>query len=181
MIQSKNKVCLSCDQVLDINRFNKRKSSKDGYRNQCKDCRKKQLNEWRSKNPEKYRESNRRFYFKNTEKFAAWRKKNREENRGREQARYHKYYQEHKDQAKNRLNTRRSRIQNNGAFLVLEKEILRLYRSKCVACGSNENITMDHIIPIARGGTHGIGNLQPLCLSCNLSKSTKFMTEWNRP
>lgn len=178
MIQFKNKTCVSCKRELDLSSFNKRKNSKDGYRNQCKECRRIQLNEWRYKNPEKYRESNKKFYFKNTKRFAAWRKKNREDNRDREKARYQKYHQEHKDQAKNRLNKRRSLMQQNGVFVVLEKEILKLYRSECACCGSRENITMDHIIPISRGGTHGIGNLQPLCLTCNLSKSTKFMTEW---
>ena len=73
---------------------------------------------------------------------------------------------------------RRARKAQNGVFEVSKKEIHNLMNSPCVACGSTERITIDHIIPIARGGAHSIGNLQPLCKSCNSSKIDKTMTEW---
>jgi 5-methylcytosine-specific restriction endonuclease McrA len=38
--------------------------------------------------------------------------------------------------------------------------------------------TIDHIIPISRGGTHWPDNIQLLCLPCNLSKAAKTMDEW---
>lgn len=50
--------------------------------------------------------------------------------------------------------------------------------NKCVMCGSEENITIDHIIPITKGGTNDIDNLQPLCKSCNSSKRDKTMEEF---
>jgi 5-methylcytosine-specific restriction endonuclease McrA len=74
--------------------------------------------------------------------------------------------------------TRRARKAQNGVFEVSKKELHKLMNSPCVACGSTERITIDHIIPIARGGAHSIGNLQPLCKSCNSSKIHKTMTEW---
>ena len=43
----------------------------------------------------------------------------------------------------------------------------------CQHCGSTENITIDHIIPIAKGGTNEFINLQPLCKSCNSSKGAR--------
>jgi len=74
--------------------------------------------------------------------------------------------------------TRRARKAQNGVFEVSKKELHKLMNSPCVACGSTGRITIDHIIPIARGGAHSIGNLQPLCKSCNSSKVDKTMTEW---
>lgn len=47
---------------------------------------------------------------------------------------------------------------------------------KCIACGkSSDNVSIeaDHVIPLARGGTNTIDNIQVLCKSCNCSKNSK--------
>lgn len=38
--------------------------------------------------------------------------------------------------------------------------------------------SVDHIMPLARGGTNWPDNLQLLCLSCNSSKCDRTMEEW---
>lgn len=45
---------------------------------------------------------------------------------------------------------------------------------RCMNCGTKENITIDHIITLSKGGTNLIDNLQPLCRSCNCSKGNKI-------
>ena len=58
---------------------------------------------------------------------------------------------------------------------------LRVYKHdgyQCVVCKSNEDLAIDHIIPIAHGGTNARENLQTLCQPCNSSKGTKSMDEW---
>lgn len=73
---------------------------------------------------------------------------------------------------------RRARVRESKIFLVTKKETLKLYSQPCISCGSIQNQTIDHIIPISRGGSHSVGNLQTLCRSCNCSKKDKTMMEW---
>lgn len=55
---------------------------------------------------------------------------------------------------------------------------LRRYNNCCAYCGIDGKMTMDHIVPLIRGGRHSIGNIIPACLSCNSSKNRKFIVEW---
>lgn len=48
----------------------------------------------------------------------------------------------------------------------------------CWVCLSTENLTVDHIIPVSRGGTNDISNLTTLCGSCNSRKNNKLYSEW---
>jgi hypothetical protein len=47
----------------------------------------------------------------------------------------------------------------------------------CAYCQSPAD-TLDHVLPLIRGGTNYEGNLAPACRSCNSSKSSKTITEW---
>ncbi len=43
--------------------------------------------------------------------------------------------------------------------------------NKCVYCGSAENLCIDHILPIAQGGTDHVDNLACSCKACNSGKA----------
>ena len=47
-------------------------------------------------------------------------------------------------------------------------------RGTCVKCGSSENLHFDHIIPVAKGGSPSVENIQILCQQCNLRKSDRI-------
>jgi 5-methylcytosine-specific restriction endonuclease McrA len=50
----------------------------------------------------------------------------------------------------------------------------RIYRRdghRCLICGAGEDLTLDHRVPIARGGGDHDSNLQTMCATCNLAKS----------
>ena len=52
-------------------------------------------------------------------------------------------------------------------------EILAAYAHRCVYCGRKmQRLTQDHIIPLAKGGTHTFSNVVPACRSCNAKKHT---------
>lgn len=42
--------------------------------------------------------------------------------------------------------------------------------SECIICGSSDDLTIDHITPVVKGGGNEIENLQVLCRTCNSSK-----------
>lgn len=52
-----------------------------------------------------------------------------------------------------------------------DKTVTALFYGKpCVSCGKPAN-SIDHIIPLVKGGTNDMSNLQPMCQSCNSKKS----------
>ncbi|MBI2986494.1 MAG: HNH endonuclease [Deltaproteobacteria bacterium] len=51
----------------------------------------------------------------------------------------------------------------------------------CYYCGkkvSPRSLTMDHIVPIVRGGKSTRGNVVPACKECNTAKKHKLLMEW---
>jgi len=51
----------------------------------------------------------------------------------------------------------------------------------CYYCGKKvppRSLTMDHIVPIARGGKSTKGNLVPACRECNAKKKYRLLMEW---
>jgi len=42
---------------------------------------------------------------------------------------------------------------------------------KCLKCGREDNLTIDHILPRCKGGKNKQSNLQTLCYKCNCNKS----------
>jgi hypothetical protein len=58
------------------------------------------------------------------------------------------------------------------------KTLLAFFDGKCPCCGKKRVLTRDHIIPLNKGGTNWITNIQPLCRSCNASKQDHHTTDY---
>jgi len=57
----------------------------------------------------------------------------------------------------------------------------RLALGRCHWCGGEfppEELTMDHILPLARGGKASRSNVVPACKACNSKKSYLLPIEW---
>lgn len=73
---------------------------------------------------------------------------------------------------------RKGRIKAN-SFSFTEKDWQRLvtrYRGCCAYCGERSDVLQrEHVVPLVRGGTHGLGNILPACPSCNYANKDKFL------
>ena len=61
----------------------------------------------------------------------------------------------------------------NDLSLAQWQEIQRAYNQRCVYCGRKRPLTMDHIIPLSKGGDHTSSNIVPACVSCNSRKAAR--------
>jgi 5-methylcytosine-specific restriction endonuclease McrA len=74
-------------------------------------------------------------------------------------------------------------VTHNGTWLWRQRRsiILKMHDSCCVYCGDEAN-SVDHVIPVEKGGMDNIENLVAACLTCNssLGTSTKHIL-WITP
>lgn len=57
----------------------------------------------------------------------------------------------------------------------------RLAAGRCHYCGREvglRGLTMDHIVPLVRGGRSSRGNVVPACKECNNKKKSLLPVEW---
>lgn len=166
------KRCSKCKSIKSTEDFWKNRWMSDGYQNYCKPCRK-----LYHQHDEQYQKKYSNFYHKSakgklakrkyqqSEKHRATRKRYKNSPKGRANVRKHE-------------NVRRTRkTQAGGSYTGFEWFTLcKFYEFSCLKCGKVflfEELTVDHIKPVSKGGTSFIWNLQPLCVSCNTGKGDR--------
>lgn len=73
---------------------------------------------------------------------------------------------------------RRQRVKDTKNPLTTKQweQIKARYEYRCLSCGKQEpdiKLTIDHIVPLSKNGTHCKDNVQPVCLPCNVKKNTQ--------
>jgi len=74
---------------------------------------------------------------------------------------------------KNNNKTRRSSFTKS-----IRHEVFKKDKYHCIECGATNKkavLHIDHIIPVSKGGTDELDNLQTLCESCNLAKKNRII------
>ena len=77
--------------------------------------------------------------------------------------------------ANNGRKRRAAKHASPGNFTAKEfEELCERYGNRCLCCGAEGGLLeADHVVPLTRGGSDDIGNIQPLCGVCNRSKFAK--------
>jgi 5-methylcytosine-specific restriction endonuclease McrA len=133
---------------------------------------------YRENNKEQIKAKDKKYYQKNKDKIAVRKQLWAENNKEKTKQSKRLWEQRNPNARREKLLRYRARKANNKVFVISTKDIRNLYASNCFFCQSTNQIEADHIIPIVHGGRHSIGNLMPLCRSCNASKSNKFIMEF---
>ena len=152
------KKCSCCEQYKPASNFSKNRSTKDGLQTQCKECKKIADTEYEKSDKGK----------QTLAKAAT------------------KYYKSEKGQIAifNGYAKRRKREESHGNGITKEQwmEMMQFFDWKCayseVLVNTKNNRSIDHIIPLSKGGEHEVWNCVPMDRSLNISKQEKDMIEW---
>jgi hypothetical protein len=161
---------------------------------QCLRC----LTIWRKSNADRINISRQKYNANNVEKNRAakrrWRLDNPDKqlratnewsrrHPGRVLARGRKYAARHPDRIAIKTANRRAReAKAPGRFLLSDlKALIERSGDICFYCPADISYgkhTIDHFIPLSRGGSHWPENIRLACLSCNCSKGDKLPSEF---
>jgi len=74
------------------------------------------------------------------------------------------------------------KLGNGGSHTLAEWELLKAqYNWTCPRCHKAEpkiKLSEDHVIPLSKGGSDNIENIQPLCKSCNCKKHNSIIPRY---
>lgn len=157
--------------------------------------------EYRLRNRERINKKSAAYWMANKEKLNEYKAKYTEANREKIRKYRADYYASKKDEF--RKNGARHYAENKETYIQYARDrraikrnaegrhtaadITRIFehqRGLCVNChtklfkSGKQKFHVDHIIPLAKGGSNWPSNLQCLCPTCNLSKGAKDPLEW---
>lgn len=151
---------------------------------------------WQEENWEKHLEHSRKHYHsdleRSHEKHNGWyherrekrglppRRKGKDEEKARERNRV--WRRVNRDLTNATTRKRRARKANAYGTCSVEQATARIefYGGMCAYCRVAPHEQLDHVIPLARGGTNWPSNFRPSCKSCNLSKNDSLLSEWKK-
>lgn len=143
------KVCTNCLEWLPLEKFCAHATCAGGRRNICSTCEGRQA--YKS-NPKQRIAAVRKYQEAHPEK-----------------------HLEHKRAANRRRHGKK--MEGRGVSVEEYRAIMAVFGGLCVYCADSAE-TMDHVIPLSRGGKHESENLVPACKKCNFEKHNKTPSQW---
>lgn len=173
-----SKVCNICKIEQSLDCFYSDKRNRDGKRGQCKTCCGRTTAKWQARNYDRVLAASRRWKEAHPDKVRAYSAM---------------YWDTHKEERKaalrawfasnpgmNTFYCRQRENRKRGAKGSHTREQLKaridFYNGRCYLCGELAD-TIDHVIPIACGGSEWPANLRPACRSCNSRKGKKSLLD----
>ncbi len=161
------KKCSHCQQLKNETEFHKNRSTATGLQNLCKVCQNESWINWKNRHPEVRRATEKR-----QREPGGCKRAYLQAHKPKVQSYMQDYRKAHLDKWRvNKHNRRAREAAVEGQFT--DKEWLALCEESgnvCLCCGKALPLVADHIIPVIRGGTNWIENIQPLCQPCNRAK-----------
>lgn len=78
---------------------------------------------------------------------------------------------------KNQIKVNPKKVRNRYISTSIRVDVFKRDNFRCVFCGATSKQTqlqVDHIIPVSKGGSNDLNNLQTLCWECNRGKSDRI-------
>ena len=189
------KRCSKCKEEKSLEEFYKNKARRDGVTPICKSCRRESQKKYREENPGKVLEGKKKYYEENRDKVAESQKKYREENRDKVAEIQKKYYKKYREENPLKIRAHRHKRRALKKATAVEPIDLNLVWDDsfgiCFLCGTPMDRqytypdprlpSLEHIIPLSRGGTHTYDNLTYTHLQCNNRKLSSLVEEMQLP
>lgn len=161
------KHCKKCETDKPLDDFYDHPRGKFGKQAHCIDCTNEYKRAWREENAERLLVLD-----------LAYRRKYDAEHKEAVAATKLAWARANPDKRVAAQNKRRSRILSSTEHYTSEEwqELCKKYGNACLACGRvDRQLSVDHVIPLSKGGSNAIDNIQPLCRPCNSSKNAKII------
>ena len=176
------KRCSKCDENKPMSEFSKHKGKKDGLQSQCKKCVSAYHRKYRVANVDRMNATSAKWRANNQERIKAYIAANqdkykvaqikwRSNNRDTMAARCAEWRRKNPGLRRAISSRWRARKRNAKGDATAEQRQARweVYGGRCYICNAVAE-AIDHVIPLAAGGTNWPANLRPICKHCNSVK-----------
>lgn len=185
------KFCRKCNEgrgaYRPLSAFYKDKDKRDGLTTVCRGCqlhyatskpkrdRKQEKKAYYEANKERIKDRQRKYNRKNPEVGKRYRNKNKDRRRE-----YFRAWCKREADRKRALEAKRRARKKaaSGTITAAQLRMLFTMYKACLCCGASTDLTLDHIVPLSKGGSHTLHNSQVLCHSCNSGKRDYHSTDY---